>query len=475
MKSISLGGKMSREKEFVKNTIILSIGRLLPKLTSFITLPILTACLTKEEYGTYDLITTLIMLVIPIATLQIQSAAFRFLIDCRGQKENASVIISNIFVVTIPISILASIIVQSFFFKYSASIRVAVAAYFFLDTLNLTVGQVTRGLGYNKDYSAGAIILSIVNMIGIVFTVYFGKQGLFGVLISLVCAQTIGIIYRSIRIHLGMYFNFGYISLNKIKELLMYSWPMVPNNLSNWVLKLSDRLVITTFLGLEANALYAVANKIPNLLSIGQQILVMAWQENASIVAGDKDADTYYSKMLDRTFNAMFGLTALLIAFVPVMFELLIKGDYRESYDQIPILILATFFFVMSSYFGGIYVAHKRTTSIGISTMAAAGINLLIDLLFVKVIGIWAGSISTLVAYLLLYFFRMIDSRKFQKIDVNLKKQILLIFILVVMLFLCFLQNSVTSIINIFFGILFCGFSNRDLLETVFQRVKKRA
>ena len=87
---------MSREKDLVKNTVVLSVGKFLPKLCSFITLPVLTACLTKAEYGTYDLIATLIMLIIPIATLQIQSAAFRFLIDCRGDHDASSGIISNI-------------------------------------------------------------------------------------------------------------------------------------------------------------------------------------------------------------------------------------------------------------------------------------------------------------------------------------------------------------------------------------------
>ena len=62
---------MSREGKLVKNTLILSIGTFLPKLASFVTLPILTAYLTKEEYGTYDLITVLVSLLLPAVTLQI--------------------------------------------------------------------------------------------------------------------------------------------------------------------------------------------------------------------------------------------------------------------------------------------------------------------------------------------------------------------------------------------------------------------
>lgn len=51
---------MNREKSLVKNTAILSLGTYLPKLTTIITLPLLTGYLTQAEYGIYDLITTLV-------------------------------------------------------------------------------------------------------------------------------------------------------------------------------------------------------------------------------------------------------------------------------------------------------------------------------------------------------------------------------------------------------------------------------
>ena len=72
---------MSREGSLVKNTLVLSIGTVFPKLASFVVLPILTGCLTKSEYGTYDLITVLCSLFLPAVTLQIQTAAFRVLIE----------------------------------------------------------------------------------------------------------------------------------------------------------------------------------------------------------------------------------------------------------------------------------------------------------------------------------------------------------------------------------------------------------
>ena len=461
---------MKREKELYKNTIILGIGSFLPKFVSIITLPIVTACLTKSEYGTFDLINTLVMLLIPIATLQIQTAAFRFLVECRGDYEKSCKIITNIFLVTILAASILSIVISVFMSSFSVNIRYMVALYFWVDCINITISQVVRGLGKNGLYSFSSILCSVTNGIGVFVALKILNLGLWGAIISLVISSAISLLTQFFYAKVYCYIKIQLRSLKQIKELLAFSWPMIPNNLSSWVLKLSDRLVITAFLGIEANAVYAVANKIPNLLSIAQSVFVMAWQENASLAVKDKDADKYFTKMFDKIFSLMIGFTALLIGFNPVIFKLLIKGEYADAYIQIPILILGMFFYCMSAFQGGIYIAHKKTKSVGITTIVAAAINLVIDLLFVNLIGITAGSLSTLIAYVVLYIYRLFDSLKFQPMDYKIKKQFILLSVIVVMLLLCFMQNWWFNIINAFMGIIYCSILNIDLIKIVFKK-----
>lgn len=464
---------MNREKDLLKNTIILGIGKFLPKFVAIITLPIVTAKLTKIEYGSFDLISTLVMLVLPIATLQIQSAAFRFLIDCRGSKEKSSQIISSIFVVTIPISILVSLIVAFLWKDIGLLNRLLFGLYLVADIFYCSISQITRGLSHNKLYSISSIIVSVVNCISVVIVLQIKNTGLSGAIFSLLLADTAAVIYLTVKINLFGYLKWNAVSLAKIKELVSYSWPMIPNNLSNWVLKLSDRLIITAVLGVEANAVYAIANKIPNLLTIAQSIFVMAWQENASIAVGDQDASEYYSKMFERTLRLMFGFTVVLIGFTPVIFTLLIQGDYSDAYVQMPILILGVFFYCMSSFQGGIYVAHKRTKSVGVTTTAAAVVNLLVDILLINVLGITAGSVSTLVAYFLLYVYRLIGVNKFQPMNFHIQKQILYMVILVAMLYISFLNNKYLNIINAFAGVISCVVVNRDIVLMLLKYIRK--
>lgn len=60
---------MSREKQLVKNTFILSLGTLGSKVFSFLLLPLYTTVLTTEDYGSVDVLQSVIQLVIPLITL----------------------------------------------------------------------------------------------------------------------------------------------------------------------------------------------------------------------------------------------------------------------------------------------------------------------------------------------------------------------------------------------------------------------
>lgn len=463
---------MNREKSLAKNTLIIAIGTFLPKLSSFITLPIITGGLTKAEMGTYDLICILVSLFLPVATLQIQSAAFRFLIDVREDEKESKRIITNIIAFILPTSFTALAILYFFLGSVSLLIRWLICLYFFSDILMLSTQQIIRGLSNNKLYSVSSVIISLSNMLLIILTVSVGKQGLIGVLVSITVATTIGLIVLWVRGDILSKIDLSLLSPNILLEMLRYSWPIIPNSLSNWVLSFSDRAVLTAFMGLEANAIYSVANKIPALFTTVQGTFVFAWQENASLASKDSDVDTYYSKMFDSILGILVGIMALLIAATPILFWLLIRGDYKEAYYQMPILFMSMFFSSLASFVGGIYVAHKKTRSVGITTILAAALNLVIDLVFVHKIGIFAASISTLVSYGFLAIYRMVDVQKIQKVEFNTGRFWLLVVLLVFMCAICWINTLILNIVNIILGCIVAVSVNRDILKSVILILK---
>lgn len=469
---------MSRQGNLVKNTAIISLGTLLPRFITVFLTPILTAQLTKAEYGQYDLVTTIVSLLLPIVTLQISTAAFRFLIDKRESQEDCKSIISTIFAFVLITSVLACSVYYVVVRNTLSTDGILVCFYFLADILLITTQQVMRGMGRNMMYSLSTIIRSIIDvgLIALLTGIIPGVSnfGLTGVLWAMFLSTFIAFAFLLVKGGIWPFIEINSINKTKLKELLSYSWPMVPNNLSMWVLRLSDRLVITGVLGIEANAVYAVANRLPTIFSAFQSTFTLAWQENASIAVKDGDKDSYYSNMFDWIFSLLTGVMAGLIAFTPLIWNLLIRGDYDEAYYQLPILYIGVLFSCMSSTLGGIYVAHMKTKSIGITTMAAAGINLIIDLLFVKTIGIWAGSISTMIAYLFLFVFRMIDIQKFQKVNFKTTKILLSIFMLALMAVINYQKVMWLDIINIVLCIVVLVIFDKTIIASLLITVKKK-
>ena len=152
----------------------------------------------------------------------------------------------------------------------------------------------------------------------------------------------------------------------------------------------------------------------------------------------------------------------------PVFTHIQIHSVLLSAYRKTPDM----FFYCMSAFQGGIYIAHKKTKNVGISTMIAALVNLAVDFALIGVIGITAGSVSTLTAYMVLYVYRMINCQKFQTMNFKVKRQLLLLSVIVVMLILCFLRVFWIDVINCVFGISFCFLLNRKNLRSLLHRKK---
>ncbi|MDO0824278.1 lipopolysaccharide biosynthesis protein [Desulfosporosinus nitroreducens] len=461
---------MSREGKLVKNTAILAIGTFFPKLAAFIILPILTACLTKDEYGTYDLILTLVSLILPAVTLQIQSAAFRFLIDVRHDEDEIKKIITNIYGFVIITSLIALCAMYYFLGNQRFEIRLAICSYFFFDLMSNSSRQVIRGLSKNIEYSISAFVSSFGQVVLTIVLVLGLKMGLLGGIIALCFSELLSTVFLFFKGRIYRYIDFRELNMEKIKELLDYSWPMVPNSLSQWVIYASNRLVITFFMGTAANAVFAVAYKIPAILSFAQTTFNMAWQEHASIISKDEDVATYFSSMYKKMFEIVAGCMAVLIGITPIIFKILVRGDYEEAYNQIPILYMGIFFFCLSSFWGGIFVAYRKTKIVGTTTVAAAICNLLIAISTIQWIGLYAASISLLTSYLLLCIIRMIGVQKIIRLNYNWRHITIVIGLLVVQCVICFQKNIILNILNFLFGFIIAVAINKDVIKIMINR-----
>lgn len=466
----------NRNEELVKNSFILSIGTLVPKLLSLIILPIVTGYLTKEEYGNHDLIFSFVNLIVPIITLQIQQAAFRFLIASKDESQRESYIVTaliyiiGISVVTAPISFCIFKFVMHFSNKISALVCLIV----FAESLYMLVGQMLRGLGKNLKYSIGVILYSVVNFITVLILIYVLRLGLIGIVLSITCSYLFASLYMIWGIFRIEKFDISKVSKSTLAEMLKFSAPILPSSISLWVVNLSDRLIVTTILGAAANGVYSVANKIPVLYSTAYGIFNLAWTETAARVSDtDSRPEIYYSDLFAKLYDFLIGIMLAVIAVSPPFYKYLINRQYYDSYYQTAILYVGVFFNSLVSFYAGIYIALKRTKQVSISSMIGAILNIVINLGLVRSIGLYAASISTALSYLMILLYRAYDINKVIKLKYDIKQISIgmVTFVLSVVLF--YQRTIVTTAICFALAIAYNLIYNRYMLKWALKKIKR--
>ena len=160
---------MSKEKELIKNTVIISIGRICTQCISFFLIPVYTSILTTSEYGIVDVLTSYASLLLPLVTLAIEQALFRFLIDVRTENEIKKKIISTVFVfvavqcmIVVIVLVLIQIVIN---YQYMLLFAIMVIS----SIVSATVLQLCRGLGDNIGYTLGSFIVAMVQIISSIF------------------------------------------------------------------------------------------------------------------------------------------------------------------------------------------------------------------------------------------------------------------------------------------------------------------
>lgn len=72
---------MQKYKYLIKNIGLLTVSKFGSKILSFILIPLYTNLLTTAEYGTYDIYSTTVSLLIPILTIQVVDSVVRFSLE----------------------------------------------------------------------------------------------------------------------------------------------------------------------------------------------------------------------------------------------------------------------------------------------------------------------------------------------------------------------------------------------------------
>ena len=465
---------MNKNKELVKNTIIIFLGKACTQLISFFLLPLYTAYLTTADYGTVDLIITYVSLLVPVITVQLEMAAFRFLVDNRDNKKVTSKIITNILYCIISFATI-------FIIGYIILINLIDIPYKWYILLNILVTiltnlmlQISRGLGDNKEYSIGSCIAGIVTVISNVILIVFLKIGAKGMLLSSIIANCMCAIYLFSKMKVYTYIDNKLIDKEFVKKSIKYSLPLVPNGISWWIINVSDRTIISWILGVASNGIYAVSNKFSGIMTSILNIFSLSWTESASLHIEDEDRDNFFSDTINTVLKISLSFALGVIAVMPFVFSFLVNENYNEAYLYIPILMVSCVFNTVVILYSAIYIAKKMTKQVASTSMMSSVINIIINVALIKFIGLYAAAISTALSYLIMAIYRHYDLKKY--VNIKYEKGLILKNIIVFSLVMIayYINNIALNIISLLSVILYAIVINRNNITNIIRIIKEK-
>ena len=247
---------MSETKRLIKNTGVIAVGGMATKVVQFFLLPLYTSVLSTAEYGTVDYINTIALFLVPVVSVLMDEALFRFLIDCGTDTEKRRAVTCSVAAIAVGCSVFAvgATVVWVIFRPGNLA---WVAALVVAQALLQMAGAVLRGFGKTPSYALMNFIASVATIVlNVVFIAVF-RWGVVGMLSATVIAQGGTALAFLVRERIWRYVDPKVFDASYAADLVRYAVPLIPNKVSWTIMNMVDRLIIMNVMGASAATLEA--------------------------------------------------------------------------------------------------------------------------------------------------------------------------------------------------------------------------
>ena len=461
-------------KNLFSNTIVFSIGTFSSKILVFLLVPFYVHFLSDAEYGVVDLITQTANLLIPLVSLGIASAVLRFGLDQSSDKKAvfstgvAAILIGFLlFLLTVPILLQVQII---------GEYTLLLLFYVFIGCFRLLCTNFVRSLQYVKLYSFDGILCTVlVITFNILFLMRFG-WGIQGYVLATICSDSCSVLFLTLAARLYRYLDFRRIRASVYRPMLRYCLPLIPANIFWWITHVSDRYMVTYMVSEGANGLYAIAYKIPTMITIVSTIFMEAWQLSAVVEKNDPELPGFFSNVLSYYQSFVFLCGSGCILFCKVLITLLTLGqpDYYVSWRYVPALIIATCFSCFVTFLGSVYVVEKKSMVSFLTTLLGAAINVLLNLLLIPYFGANGAAVATASAYISIYLVRAYTTRRMIPMQFGFGKTFLNTLLLAVQMAVTLAEIPLWYLVSGVIFLLVMVINLRALVRALVQLLRRR-
>lgn len=183
------------------------------------------------------------------------------------------------------------------------------------------------------------------------------------------------------------------------KYALGFSIPLIPHYLAQTLLNGSDKIMIKRMIGADEAGLYGLAYSLSLLMTLVNTSLLQTvnpWiYQKIKAKETDRISGVAYPALMIIAF-----MNLILICFAPEILRIMAPSQYGGAIWVIPPVAMSVYFIFSYSLFADFEFYFEKTSFITTSTVIAAGLNIILNYIFIKLYGYYAAGYTTLVSYI---------------------------------------------------------------------------
>lgn len=449
---------------FKKGLTLYFLGNFSSKVISLLLLPLFTFYLTQEEYGLFDILNTVVLFLVPVIGAQIFEGVLRYLLDTNDSKEKSKIISSSFYFLLVNI-VLVNIVLLGVQTVLSVPFVGWLILYFNFYLFNFYLQRIARGLQLQKAFAiSGLLNTSVIALISVILlTLYDFKTD--GLLIAYAAGAAASFVYLVKSTRLLTFLSLQFFHKSLLKKMLVYSLPLLFDAIIWWTMNLSDRLLLGYFQGTEEVGIYAVSNRFAALLTFLNHIFYLVWQEFAIIRAGHEGNKEDFAKIFLQYLKIQFTGVILMMPAIKLFIEFFVDASFHSAYLYVPVLLVSAMFSSFAAFYGLFYQIDKNTKGALYTSLISGVMNIVLNLIFIPIYGIWAAAATTLISFSLLWVIRIFVFRSYMSFSITLYKNILVgLLVGAIALVLYYQQQFYIDLLNLGLAAILFFIVNKSLI-----------
>ena len=391
----------------VKNTGIYLVAKMMRSCIPFLMLPVLTAYLSQEGYGTLTMFSTVVTFAAPFVTFELNGAITR---RYYYKNESLAEYIGNCFIISFFSMILVEILFVAFISFLSKATQLPsllllfIPPYSFLTLFENSLMSYWQVNEQPVRYGIMSIMHTLIEVLISIFLIICLHYDWTGRAISILLVGTVFSMFSIVLFIKKRLIKLHY-DWEKTSHAIKFGGGLIPHAVGGSLLLLSNRFFLTNMVGTAETGLYGVANQLSGVLSF----FTLSFN-NAFVpwLYRKLSANTFDEKRKVVKFSYLYFiilplLALLLLGIVYLVFPFFVSQTFYDAKKYIPWIMLGFvfqgFYFMFTNYIS----FAERTYILAVITFSVGLISLVVNYLFINIYGGLGAAIAFAVVYFIFF------------------------------------------------------------------------